>query len=80
MDLRGDVEIKLVIRNREIVKVLPVNDGDHVTQLSPEEHTELKHSVYGLRPVETIYETQVTQSAPKCYIVIGGYKVQVPCS
>jgi hypothetical protein len=80
MGLPGDVEIKLVIRNREVVEVAPLNGGDYVERLSPEDHIELKHGSYGLRPVETIYETQVTQSAPKCYMIIGGYKVQVPCS
>jgi hypothetical protein len=79
MGLPGDVEIKLVIRNREIVDVLPFN-GEYVTALTPEDHREIKQSPYGLRPVDTIYETQVAQSvAPKCYIIIGGYKVQVPC-
>lgn len=79
MALPGDVEIKLVIRDREIVSVEPISNVEITPVAAPPDLKELKRSTYGLRPVETIYEAQWTQSAPKCFIIIGGFKVQVPC-
>jgi hypothetical protein len=79
MGVPGEVEIKLVISEREIVRVEPIGSGVEVSAVTDSEHKEFKHSPYGLRPVETVYEVQITQSPTKCYMVIGGYKVQVPC-
>jgi hypothetical protein len=74
------VRITLEIENREIVNVSSPNSDPEVTRLTPEDHRKFKHSAYGLRPAETVFETQITESEPKCYMIIGGFKVRVPCS
>jgi hypothetical protein len=76
----GDVEVKLVIRDRQIVSVEPIGDAEVTPVTDPPDLKDLRRCPYGLRPVETIYEVQWVQSAPKCYMIIGGFKVQVPCS
>jgi hypothetical protein len=56
------------------------------SQMDPVDRKKLKKSRYGLRPVDTLlehdekYEDSTMESTPKCYMIIGGYKVQVPCS
>jgi hypothetical protein len=79
MELPVDVEIKLMIRGKEIVGVEAAGTGVEVTPLTPLERKQYEESSYGLRPVDTLYETQITQSPTKCFMVIGGFKVQVPC-
>ena len=75
-----DVEIKLVIRAKQIVGVEAVSDNVEVTPLTPSERKDFEGCPYGLRPVDTLFETEIAQSAKKCFMVIGGFKVQVPCS
>jgi hypothetical protein len=79
MGLPGDVEIKLVIRGKEIVGV-EATGSIAVTPLTPEERKLYEDSSYGLRPVDTLFETEITQSAKRCFMTIGGFKVQVPCA
>ena len=79
MELKGEVEIKLVIRGKEIVGVDAVGSGIEVTPLTPLERKQYEGSPYGLRTVDTLFETEITQSPRKCFMVIGGFKVQVPC-
>jgi hypothetical protein len=79
MALPGDVEIKLVIREKTIVGVEAVGSDVEVTPLTPEERKQYEDSSYGLRTVDTLFETEITQSAKKCFMVIGGFKVRVPC-
>jgi len=76
----GDLEIKLVIRAKAIVGVEAVSGEVVVTPLTPSERKEFEGCPYGLRPVDTLFETEIAQSATKCFMVIGGFKVQVPCS
>jgi hypothetical protein len=73
-----EVEIKLVIREREIVGVESIK-GALVESLTDDERKKFKKSPYGLRLVDSIYETQITESPTKCYMTIGGFKVIVPC-
>jgi len=81
----GDVQVVLTIRDREIVDVQPAAGYSEleVVRLDPPGRKELKRSAYGLREVETISEVEF-QSHPTfgtaCYIVIGGFRVKVPCS
>lgn len=79
MGLPDEVEIKLVIRGKEIVGVEAAGSDVEVTVITPEERKLYEGSPYGLRAVDTLYETQITQSATKCFMVIGGFKVRVPC-
>lgn len=81
----GDVQILVTINDREIVNVEPAPGYSdlEVTRLEPPGRKELKRSPYGLRPVETVYEVEVhehTTLGTACYMVIGGYRVKVPCS
>jgi hypothetical protein len=78
MALTGEVEIKLVIRGKEIVGV-EASGCIEVTPLTPEERKQYEGSSYGLRPVDTLFETEIEQSAKRCFMVIGGFKVRVPC-
>ena len=75
---QGQVAITLVIEHKKIVNVVdPVN-----TQILPcpeQEKEQYLQSAYGLKTVETIFETD-TQSPNTCFIVIGNKKVPVPCS
>jgi len=80
MALPGDVEIKLVIRAKAIVGVEAVSGDVVVTPITPWERKEFESCPYGLRPVDTLFETEIAQSATKCFMVTGGFKVQVPCS
>jgi hypothetical protein len=81
----GDVQILVTIRDREIYDVVPAPGSSsdlEVTRLDDPGRKELKRSPYGLRYVETVYEVQVQEHATlgtACYIVIGGYRVKVPC-
>ncbi len=75
MTQSGRVEITLVIENREIVDVIRYDKGE-VSDLTSTEKRNFAQSPYGIRPIETIYETQM--SSP-CYIIIGRKKVPVPC-
>ena len=80
MGLRRAVEIKLVIRNKKIVAVKAAGSDVEVTRITPLQRKKFKSCKYGLRPVDTLFETQIAQSATKCFMVIGGFKVRVPCS
>ena len=55
-----------------------------VSELQPGDRKKFRRSSHGLRPLDTIYETPdpdaTLGTATKCYMIIGGYKVQVPCS
>ena len=79
MGLPGDVEIKLVIRAKQIVSVEGVSGYVEVTPLTPLQRKEFEGCPYGLKPVDTLFETEIAQSLKKCFMVIGGFKVQVPC-
>jgi hypothetical protein len=79
MELKGDVEIKLVIRDKKIVGVEAAGSDVQVTPLTPLERKQYQDGPYGLRTVDTLFETEITQSPRKCFMVIGGFKVQVPC-
>ena len=54
-----------------------------VSDLESSEKKKFRRSAHGLRPLETIYETPdpdaTLGTATKCYMIIGGFKVQVPC-
>jgi hypothetical protein len=80
MGLTGEVEIKLVIHGKKIVGVEAVGSDLQVTPLTPSERKEFEGCPYGLRTVDTLFETEITQSPKKCFMVIGGFKVQVPCA
>ncbi|MGH7767058.1 MAG: hypothetical protein ACREQP_06355 [Candidatus Binatia bacterium] len=79
MGLPGDVEIKLVIRDKTIVGVEAVGSDVEVTPLTDAERRQYEESPYGLKTVDTLFETEIEQSAKKCFMVIGGFKVRVPC-
>lgn len=55
-----------------------------VSPMTSNDRKKFRRSAHGLRPLETIYETpdpsQTADTATKCFMVIGGFKVQVPCS
>jgi len=55
-----------------------------VSDLESSDKKKFRRSLHGLRPLETIYETPDPDAtfgtATKCYMIIGGFKVQVPCS
>jgi len=81
----GDVKVVLTIRDREIVNVEPAPGYSdlEVVRLEPPDRKELKRSPYGLRFVETVYEVEFHEHPTRgtaCYMVIGGYRVKVPCS
>ena len=76
----GEVACLLVIKNRRIIRVEEAEGTENkVTPVADEQKQIYSQSTYGCRPVETIYETD-TQSPNSCFIIIGGFKVQVPCS
>lgn len=54
-----------------------------VSELESSEKKKFRRSLHGLRPLETIYETPdpdaTLGTATKCYMIIGGFKVQIPC-
>lgn len=79
MSVPYNVEIKLQISGIEIVGVEASGKDVEVSVLTPDERELYSKSSYGLKPVDTLYETQITQSATKCFMVIGGFKVRVPC-
>jgi hypothetical protein len=55
-----------------------------VSDLKSSEKKKFRRSAHGLRALDTIYESPdpdaTLGTATKCYMIIGGYKVQVPCS
>lgn len=70
-----------------IVKVEPApgNPSDViVSDLDTKEKKKFRRSDHGLRALETIYEStekdEAAATGTKCYMIIGGFKVQVPCS
>lgn len=75
----GEVSVLLIIKNREIVRVeqAPGTEGK-VTPYTAEEKLRFSQSPYGCRPIETIYDHD-TQGPNTCYIIIDGYKIEVPC-
>ena len=71
-----EVSFLVVVKNRGIVRVEEAEGTvGQVSNVTAEEKQAYSQSAYGCRPVETIYETQQNP----CFIVIGGFKVQVPC-
>ena len=73
----GEVGILLVIKNRSIVRVEEAAGTEgQVSALEAEEKQTYSRSPYGCRKVNTIYETQQNP----CFMIIGGFKVKVPCS
>jgi hypothetical protein len=60
------------------------NPDVEVSDLESSEKKKFRRSLHGLRPLDTIYETPdpdaTLGTATKCYMIIGGFKVQVPCS
>jgi hypothetical protein len=74
------IEITLVIENREIVDAYSTSKSVERSDLTLDDHRNFKHSAYGLRPVDILFETQQTQSDPVCYMVIAGKKFIVPCT
>jgi hypothetical protein len=80
MGVAQQMEITLVIENREIVDAYSTSAGVECSDLTAGDHRNFKHSAYGLRRVDTLFETQQTQSDPVCYMVIAGKKFIVPCT
>jgi hypothetical protein len=75
--------------------VLDVEDGEIIgvegpngpgTPVTLSDRKKYKKSLYGLRTVDTLYDydskhESVEVAAPRrCFMVIGGFKVEVPCS
>ena len=79
MAVPHDVEIKLLIRGIEIVGVEATGSGVECTTCTPDERKLYETSPYGLRSVDTLYETQITQSPTQCFMLMGGFKIRVPC-
>jgi len=79
MAVPHDVEIKLLIRGTEIVGVEATGSDTECTPCTLEERKLYESSPYGLRTVDTLYETQITQSPTQCFMVIGGFKIRVRC-
>jgi len=73
----GEVSFLVVVNKRGIVRLeeAPGTEGN-VSSITAEQKQAYSQSTYGCRPVETIYETQQNP----CFIIIGNFKVQVPCS
>lgn len=76
--------LSLTFEDGEITAVTgPLGPG---SPMDPVDRKKLKKSRYGLRLVETIfehdsqYEPITTEAVRHCYMVIGGIKVEVPCS
>lgn len=75
----GEVSVLLVIKDRTIVRVEEAPGTEKkVTPFTPEERRKFSQSAYGCRPIETIYDHD-TQGPNTCYIIIDGYKIEVPC-
>ena len=73
----GEVSFLVVVKNRSIVRIEEAEGtAGNVSVLAAADKQAYSQSTYGCRPVETIYETQQNP----CFILIGGFKVQVPCS
>ena len=75
--------------------ILEVEDGEIKTVTGPdgpgtpftlEDRKKFKKSHYGLRAVDTLYEhnsksfTLEAAATTECFMVIGGFKVKVPCT
>jgi hypothetical protein len=76
----GEVACLLVIKNRRIIRVEEAEGTEgNVAPLTDEQKQIYSQSSYGCRRVATILETD-TQSPNSCFIIIGGFKVKVPCS
>jgi hypothetical protein len=73
----SDFEIKFEFRNGTIHKVTgPYGEGRKINA----QDIKFKDSTYGLPFVDAAIDT--TDPDPlllKCYMIIGGYRVQVPC-
>jgi hypothetical protein len=81
-EITPDVEIKIVFRDKEIYRVIGP-DGRDATRLTDAEFKRFKKSAYGLKLVDTAaaFDTRDPDDPlmVRCYMVIGGYKVEVPC-
>ena len=76
----GEVAVLIVIKNRSIVRVEEAGGTEGaVSEISAAEKQAYSRSQYGCRPVETIYEHD-TLGPNTCFMIIGGFKVKVPCS
>jgi hypothetical protein len=74
--------------------ILDIEDGEIFGVTGPygpgipfvlDDRKKIRKSTYGLRPVDTIYDHdtkgEATIEAPRrCYMIIGGFKVEVPCT
>jgi hypothetical protein len=79
----GEVGILLVIKNRRVIRVEGAQGTDgpgDVTDLTEQWKQDYSQSVYGCRPVETIYETKQTQSPDECFMIIAGKRIKIPCT
>jgi hypothetical protein len=73
----GQVAITLIIEHKKIVQIVdPVNTT--ILDCPDQEREQYEKSAYGLKTVETIFETD-TQSPNTCFLVIGRKKVPIPC-
>jgi len=75
-----DVEIRVVFREREIYRIIGP-DGEEGTAVTAADLKRFKKSPYGLRFVDSVFDTRDPDDAlmRRCYTVIGGFKVEVPC-
>lgn len=79
----GEVAILLVIKNRRIFRVEGAegtNGAGDVTPMTDAEKQAYFKSSYGCKPIETIYETEQTQSPTECFMIIGNTRIKIPCS
>jgi hypothetical protein len=73
----GEVSFLVVIKNRNVERVEEAEGTEgKVSELRAAEKQAWSQSDYGCRPIETIYETKQNP----CFICIGGFRIQVPCS
>ena len=77
------VQVIVEFKDREISNVLPHAGDVTVSRLTDADRKKLKRSKDGLRRLETLSKRDPNReslaAARKCFIVIGGFKVQVPC-
>ena len=73
----GEVAFRVVIRNRRFVRVEEVEGTEgKVLALTDDQKDAYDKSTYGCRPLATMYETKQNP----CFVCLGGFKIEVPCS
>ena len=76
------LELKVVFKDREIFDVEVLSGDGMKTPFTAADRKKFKRSKYGLRPLETLSEYDPEPEslvARRCFMVIGGFKVEVPC-